>query len=53
MKINQSVFIRDLIIKNDFTNYNALIISIKTRLLIKMLEFNDYKETKLFKYVIN
>lgn len=50
IKIDQSVFIRDLVIKEGFINYKTTFISIKTGLAIDILDANDYKETKLYKY---
>lgn len=50
MKIDQSVFIRNLVIKKGLTNCNATIILIKADSIIDMPDANDYKETKLHKY---
>lgn len=50
MKIDQSVFIRDLIIEESLTNCNATIILIKAGLAIDMRNINNYKKTKLLKY---
>lgn len=50
MKIDQSAFIRDLIIKKVLTNYNASIIPMKVGLSIKMLDSNDYEETDFHEY---
>lgn len=50
MKIDQLIFIRDLVIKKGFINYNTTVILIKTGLEINMSDVNDYKKTKLYKY---
>lgn len=50
IKIDQSVFIRDLVIKEGYINYKTTSILIKTGLAIDILNANDYKETKLHKY---
>lgn len=50
MKIDKSTFIRDLVIEKDLTNCNTLVISIKAKSSIKMLDPNDYNETNLHKY---
>lgn len=50
MKINQSAFIRDLVIEKDFTKCNVNVIPIKAGFEINMREFEDYKETDLQKY---
>ena len=50
IKINQSAFIRDLVIEEGFTDCNISIIPMKSGLSIEMLNSNDYKETNLYKY---
>ena len=50
MKINQSAFIRDLVIKESLTNCNVNIIPMKAGLAINMPDADDYKETELLKY---
>lgn len=47
MKINQSVFIQDLVIEERFTNCNANVITIKADLSIKMTNSKDYKKSNL------
>lgn len=47
IKIDQSVFIRDLVIEKKLTDYNANIISMKVRSLIKIGDPKDYKENDL------
>lgn len=44
IKIDESAFIRYLVIEEDFTNYNATIILIKASLVIDMPDANDYEE---------
>lgn len=50
MKIDQSIFIKDLIIKKKLTEYNVNVILMKTRLIIKIIKLNDYEKTKIHKY---
>ena len=50
MKIDQSAFIRNLVIKEDLTNCNTSIILIKAGLSIKMLDLDDNKETDFHEY---
>lgn len=50
IKIDQSAFIRDLIINKKFINYDINIILIKARLTIEMLDPDNYNKTKLYKY---
>lgn len=50
IEIDQSVFIRDLVIKERLTDYNAKLISIKVRSIIKMIDLEDYEETELREY---
>lgn len=50
MKIDQSAFIRDLVIEEGLIDCNANVISIKARSLIKMGDSEDYKETDLQEY---
>lgn len=51
LKICQSVFIKNLIEKKNFTNYNAPIIPIKVRSAIKINDLNNYNETNLIIYL--
>ena len=50
MKIDQSAFIKDLVIEKGLNDYNSSIIPIKARSSIEMLDIDDYKETDLYKY---
>ena len=50
MKIDQSAFIKDLVIEKGFNDYNVSIILIKARSSIEMLDLDDYKETDFYKY---
>ena len=50
MKINQSAFIRDLIIEEDLIEYNANIILIKAGSTIDMGESKNYEKTDLREY---
>lgn len=50
MKIDQSAFIRDLIIEKRLNKCNANVIPMKTGLSLKMLEPNDYDKTDLHIY---
>lgn len=43
-------FIKDLIIKKRFINYNVNIINIKTSFFIKIIKLNNYKRAKLYSY---
>lgn len=45
MKINQSSFVRDLIIEEKLTDYNANIIPMKAKSVIKISDPKDYNET--------
>lgn len=47
IKIDQSTFIQDLVIKGRLTNYNANAILIKANLSIEMTSPKDYKEVNL------
>lgn len=49
IKIDQLVFIKDLVIKNGFTNYKANIILMKAKSAIKILDLKDYEDIKLQK----
>lgn len=50
MKINQSLFLRKIVIEESFTNCSALVISMKAESLIEMLNFDNYKGIKYYKY---
>lgn len=50
MKIDLSVFIKDLMIDKGLIKYNGNIISIKTGLVIEMLDLKDKRKTDLYKY---
>ena len=50
MKFNQMTFVRDLVIKKRFIDYNANIILIKTRSVFKILDLKNYDEITLQKY---
>lgn len=50
MTIDQSAFIRDLIIKEGLEECNVNVIPIKTCSTIEMLDLNDYDKTNLYKY---
>lgn len=50
MKIYQSVFLKDLVIEEELTNYNTNIIPMKTSLSIKMTDAKDYKKADLHIY---
>lgn len=50
MKINQSIFIWDLIFKKKLTKYNANVIPIKTDSAIDITEPEDCKEANLRMY---
>lgn len=47
MKIYQSVFVRDQVIEEKFTNCNTNIIPIKVGSCIKMIDIEDYKKADL------
>lgn len=50
IKIDQSAFIRDLVIKKELTDCNTNVIPMKARLPIEMGDPEDYKETNLQTY---
>lgn len=50
IKINQLVFIRDLVIEKKLIKYNVNNISIKTKLTIEITNINDYEEINLGRY---
>ena len=50
MKIDQSAFIRDLVIEEGLTDCNANVILIKARSAIEMNNSEDYEETELQEY---
>lgn len=50
MKIDPSAFIRDLVIKEGFTDCNANVILMKAGSAIEMTNPEDYEETKLREY---
>ena len=50
MKIDQSAFIRDLIIEKGLTNCNATVILMKAGSVIDMPDADNYKETELLEY---
>lgn len=45
--INQSAFIRNLVIKKGLIEYNTNVIPIKTGSIIEITKLYDYKKTKL------
>lgn len=45
--INQSAFIRNLVIKKGLIEYNTNVILIKTGSIIEITKLYDYKKTKL------
>lgn len=47
MKIDQSAFIRDLVIERELTECNANSIPIKARSTIEIIKLDNYKETNL------
>lgn len=49
-KIDQSAFIRDLVIEKGFIDCNATLISMKASLAIDIPDADDYDITKLHKY---
>lgn len=50
IKIHQSKFVRDLMIEEGFTNYNANVILMKASSSIKMTDSKNYKEANLHIY---
>lgn len=50
MKIDQSIFIQDLIIDKNLSDYNANIFSIKIVFTINMTEADIYKKENLYIY---
>ena len=50
MKIDQLAFIKNLVIKKKFIEYNARVISMMTWLPIKILELDDHNKTNLHIY---
>lgn len=54
MKVDQSAFIRDLVIKEELIELNANFITIRARSAIKMIDPGNYKVTELceLKYLI-
>lgn len=50
LKINQSAFIRDLVIEEGLTDCNANVIPMKAGLAIEMTDPKDYEETELQEY---
>lgn len=50
MKIDQSAFIRDLVIEEGLTECNANVIPMKAGSAIEMIEPDNYEETELRKY---
>ena len=50
MKINPSIFIRDLIIKKGLIDYNSNIILLKSGLIIKITKIKGYKKIDLSVY---
>lgn len=50
IKINQSIFIRDLVIKKGFINCNVNIILMKAKLTIEMHESNNYNKINIYIY---
>lgn len=50
MKIDQSAFIRDLVIEEGLTDCNAPVILMKAGSAIEMLDPDDYEETELHEY---
>lgn len=47
MKIDQSAFIKNLIIQKKLIKYNTNVIVMKARLDIEMFKLDNYKETNL------
>lgn len=50
MKIDQSVFVQDLVIKEQLTDYNANVIPMKTSSSIDISDLKDYEEIDLYIY---
>lgn len=50
MKIDQSTFIKDLVIKEGLTDCNANVIPIKTRSAIEMSKPDNYDKTNIHTY---
>lgn len=50
IKIDQSVFIRDLVIKKRFTECNTNVIPMKAGSVIKIIKLDNYEETELREY---
>lgn len=50
INIDQSAFVRDLVIEKKLTNHNTNIILMKARSSIKMTDPEDYKEANLYIY---
>lgn len=50
IKIDQSIFIKDLIIKKKLRKCNTNIILMKVSSAIKLLEFENYTKTDFHKY---
>ena len=50
MKIDQSAFIKDLVIEEGFIDYNTNVIPIKAGSAIKMSKPNNYDKTDLHTY---
>ncbi len=50
MKIDQSIFIQELVIKEGLTNCNANVIPMKAGSSIKMVDPEDYEEADLRTY---
>lgn len=47
IEINQLIFIRDLVIEKRLIKCNIIVISIKSRLIIKITYSQNYKKSKL------
>ncbi len=50
LKIDQSSFTRDLVIKESLTNCNSNIIPMKAGSAIEMIEHDDYEDTEIKQY---
>lgn len=50
LKIDQSIFIQDLLKSENMTNCNFINIPIKISYFIKMSKYNDYEESKIKSY---
>lgn len=50
MKIDQSAFIKDLVIKESLTDYNANVIPIKIGFAIKISKSDNYDKTNIYTY---